>query len=144
MNDKPGYVSTSMHMSGKMGGPSRSSLMDDIRQFHNKFGFNSFDKPDFLGEEETSFRLDFMDEELEELMTAYHDNDLEGMFDGMIDLVYVVLGTAHLMGLPFQEGWDRVHAANMTKVRGPSVRSGDFDVIKPEGFVKPDLSDLVK
>ena len=46
----------------------------------------------------------------------------------------------------FQEAWDRVHAANMAKERGnpkTSKYGSGFDIVKPEGWTAPDLSDLV-
>lgn len=68
-------------------------------------------------------------------------------FDALIDLAYVVLGTAHLQGFDFEEGWRRVHAANMSKVRArrksDSKRKSKFDVVKPEGWQAPVLTDLI-
>ena len=89
------------------------------------------------------FRIKFLMEEVEEYADAAYTGNREKMFDSLIDLVYVALGTAHLHGFNFAEGWARVHAANMTKMKGPSERSALYDVIKPPGFVPPDLSDLV-
>jgi predicted HAD superfamily Cof-like phosphohydrolase len=45
-----------------------------------------------------------------------------------------------------QEGWNRVHAANMQKVKGTqeiSKRNSPYDVVKPKDWTPPDLSDLV-
>lgn len=72
---------------------------------------------------------------------------LEGMLDGLVDLVYVALGTAQLHGFNFSEAWNRVHEANMTKVRvqrpNESKRNSIFDVVKPPGWVAPSHRDLV-
>lgn len=74
--------------------------------------------------------------------------DLEVQFDSLIDLIYVALGTSHLHGLDFDEGWRRVHAANMKKELAQSAdqskRGYRFDVIKPRGWKPADLSDLLK
>lgn len=74
--------------------------------------------------------------------------DLEMQFDSLIDLVYVALGTAYHHGVDFDEGWRRVHAANMRKVLAKtaedSKRGYRFDVVKPKSWRPPDLSDLVK
>ena len=95
------------------------------------------------------FRIIFLFEEMQELVDGFEADDLEEQFDALIDLVYVALGTAWMLGVPFGEGWSRVHRANMKKVRCDdefdprSKRMHKFDVVKPEGWVSPDLSDLV-
>ena len=115
------------------------SLTSDIREFHEKFGMEYEGKPRKLSPELLEFRVNFMKEELLEYLqsTTLHDQ-----LDALVDLTYVVLGTAYLQGFPFEEAWARVHAANMKKVKGPSERSDKFDVIKPEGWTPPDLTDL--
>lgn len=74
--------------------------------------------------------------------------NLEMQFDSMIDLMYVALGTAFHHGVDFDEGWRRVHEANMKKVLAKraedSKRGYRFDVVKPRNWIPPDLSDLVK
>ncbi len=73
--------------------------------------------------------------------------DLEKQLDALVDLMYVLLGTSYLQGFDLKEAWNRVHAANMTKIRteraDDSKRGSVYDVVKPEGFRPPDLSDLV-
>jgi predicted HAD superfamily Cof-like phosphohydrolase len=120
------------------------SMMKDIADFHVKFGMEFGEhRARQLDPELVKFRTEFMKEEMLEYLQACVDQDLEGQFDALIDLTYVVLGTAYLQGFPFDEGWKRVHKANMAKVKGPSARSDKFDVIKPEGWTPPDLSDLI-
>ena len=115
------------------------SLISDIKDFHVKYDLEYTGEPRVLPKNVRSFRQKFIDEELIEYGMA---PTLADEFDALIDMVYVILGTAHMQGLDFQAGWDRVHEANMKKVRGPSERSARFDVIKPEGWTAPDLTDL--
>lgn len=67
--------------------------------------------------------------------------------DGVVDQVYVALGTAWLCCMPFGEAWRRVHVANMKKKRAErveeSTRKSLFDVVKPSGWTPPNLDDLV-
>ena len=124
--------------------PKHSDFCQDIHDFHQKFGLMSPDGPTSLDPELRAFRIKFMQEELDEYVNS---TTLEDQFDALIDLVYVALGTAYLHGFPFPEGWARVQAANMTKVRGTkatSKRGSDFDVVKPPGWTPPVLTDLVK
>lgn len=144
------------------------SNFDDVGRFHTKFNLPvSQGKPIEVPEELLLFRLKFMLEELLEFTEAvgyelYWDEvyghqfiqnepavevDHAKAFDALIDEVYVVLGTAHLFGYPWQEGWAEVQAANMAKARATddsqSERGGSFDVIKPPGWVAPDIAGLL-
>jgi predicted HAD superfamily Cof-like phosphohydrolase len=73
---------------------------------------------------------------------------MEQQLDALVDLVYVALGTAVMQGFDFEEAWRRVHAANMLKTKysraNPGKRKSSFDVVKPIGWIRPNLSDLVQ
>jgi len=122
-------------------------LYKDIQQFHAKFGLEGPDSPFLLPKELLEFRVKFMMEELNEYVEAHDKGDKAKALDALVDLVYVVLGTSYLHGFDFNEAWRRVHDANMQKVRAKraedSKRGSIFDVVKPEGWTAPDLSDLV-
>lgn len=124
------------------------NLFKSIEEFHQRFQLNGPEKPSALSPEQIEFRTQFLYEELHEYQDATVINDLEGQLDALVDLVYVALGTAYLHGFDFNEAFRRVHAANMGKVRAErqedSKRGSTFDVVKPEGWTPPDLSDLVK
>jgi predicted HAD superfamily Cof-like phosphohydrolase len=123
-----------------------ADMLGDVARFHMKFGQAYVGPPQHLDEEERVFRLKCLREEVQE----YEDADnLEGELDALVDLIYFALGTAYRHGFhEFREAWRRVHAKNMTKrlviKEGESKRGHDrYDIVKPEGFVPADLSDLV-
>jgi len=116
------------------------SQWQDIKDFHEKFGLVYDGPPRSLPQDLASFRTNFLIEETDEYILASKRAD---ELDALVDLVYVAMGTAYLHGFDFDEAWRRVHAANMAKVRGPSQRSGEYDVIKPEGWKPPYHGDLV-
>lgn len=124
--------------------PRVSSMFLDIVAFHEKFGLAYPYLPRNLPEDLNRFRMDFMHEELFEYSQAWKMAD---KLDALVDLAYVVLGTAYLHGFNFEEAWRRVHEANMKKVRAErsedSKRGSTFDVIKPPGWTAPKLNDLV-
>lgn len=121
---------------------------DDVVSFHQKFDVNpSEDRPHFPPPDVIDYRVRFLQEELNEFQTSYEQNDMPGMVDALIDLLYVLNGTAYLMGISplcWRECWDEVQRANMTKVRATSAadprskRKHSLDVVKPEGWVGPD------
>jgi predicted HAD superfamily Cof-like phosphohydrolase len=89
-----------------------------------------------------------MQEELDEFIDAINRMDHADAFDALIDLVYVAMGTAHLFGYPWQDGWDEVQRANMTKQRAAtadqSKRASTWDVVKPPDWTPPDIAGVLK
>lgn len=123
-------------------------LVRDVRAFHEKFVLPLPTKPQQLDDELMAFRIQFIHEEAAEYEMAAATEDLHEQLDALVDLVYVVIGTALMSGFDFEEAWRRVHRANMRKVKPASAdeskRGHALDVVKPPGWVAPDLSDLVK
>jgi predicted HAD superfamily Cof-like phosphohydrolase len=125
---------------------------DDVGHFHEKFGLDNTTHhapgPRMVTDETIVFRTKFMYEELKEFQEAMVENDMPGAFDALLDLVYVAMGTAHLFGFPWQEGWDAVQTANMQKVRATtaeeSKRGSTLDVVKPMGWTPPDIAAILE
>jgi predicted HAD superfamily Cof-like phosphohydrolase len=119
-----------------------------VKEFHEKFELQPTQGPDFPVDELLHLKIRHMQEELDELRAGAIMGDLEKYFDGLIDLVYVAVGAAYLSGLPFNEGFRRVHAANMQKVRALSAdqskRGSTYDIVKPAGWKAPVLEDLLR
>lgn len=125
----------------------------DVGEFHRKFNLPVSTEGEVreLPPELLSFRLKFLKEELREFELAMPtwttEADHAQMFDALIDLVYVAMGTAHLLGYPWERGWELVQAANMKKIRAKkaseSKRDSSWDVVKPPGWQPPDIEDLI-
>lgn len=125
----------------------------DVGQFNHKFGLPSVvhdggPRPVDLEDEEVIDMLDMkfkhLSEELEEYKDAWFTSDVVGMADALVDIVYVALGAAHFLGLPWEQVWNEIQRANMRKVRAAadgrnSKRLSRFDVVKPPGFKGPDV-----
>ena len=118
----------------------------DVGAFHAKFDLPRYgdgEPPRLPDPDVALFRGKFLQEELDEFRTSVEAGSLYDAADALADLVYVALGTAHMMGLPFDEIWAEVQRANMTKVRASSSadplskRNHRLDVVKPVGFVPP-------
>lgn len=71
--------------------------------------------------------------------------DREEMVDGDADLLVVTIGSAMSQGVDFKQVMNRVIAANEAKrFDDGTLRKNEMGkIIKPEGWVAPDLSDLV-
>ena len=115
------------------------SMFDDVANFHELIlQTHAEPTPSLISAEYCIERARFLHEELDEFCTASNSGDIVGVADALADLVYVALGTAYKMGLPFGKIWDTVHSANMRKVAGQTKRGNKVDAKKPEGWVGPE------
>ena len=120
-----------------------SNSLVSIIAMHQHFGITHDEIPNF-SEEERRFRIEAMQEELDEYIVA---GTAEDELDALVDLKIFVEGTIERMGLAdvFDEAYRRVMEKNMEKELGPNQKRNSFqlDLVKPEGWVPADLSDLV-
>lgn len=127
-----------------------NSCYQMVGKFQDKFGINQdtqADKPTLPSSELMNFKVDHILEELQELALAFSKDDLEEVADALVDLVYVTLGLAQNMNLPYDKLFKAVHEANMAKERvttaDQSKRGSPFDVIKPPGWKPADLKTIL-
>lgn len=84
------------------------------------------------------FRIDFLQEELDEMRTA---ESAEDVVDALIDLCVVAIGTLDAFNVNSHKAWDEVLKANMKKKVGVKESRpnplGLPDLIKPEGWKAP-------
>ena len=88
------------------------------------------------------FRLNFIQEELNETKCALQDRDPEEIVDGLIDICVVAIGTLDAFGVDAHKAWEEVFKANLAKnvgvKEGRPNPLGLPDLVKPEGWVGPD------
>jgi predicted HAD superfamily Cof-like phosphohydrolase len=145
-----------------------NKMINDAIKLHKHFGFKKPTHPTPLDNDLMGMRLNFLFEELKETAEAsgfywnpaIHkfqpakkkmvNRDAENILDGLVDIMVVVLGTAHLIGFIddaektiFEIAWDRVFKANISKKVGITKRGHKIDLIKPPGWKPPQFSDLV-
>lgn len=114
-----------------------------VSQMAKQFGLDYDGPPRHLSDEELTFRMTCLQEELDELSEA---ELLADQFDALLDLMVFTIGTMLRMGLPIDEGFRRVMAANCKKqlatTNAASKRGFALDLVKPAGWTAPDLTDL--
>ena len=119
------------------------SVFIDIREMHTKFDMHKFIKTATNREilQYLKFRVNFIEEEFEELKEAINDRNSDDVVDALIDMMVVIIGTLDLFDVDGQKAWNEVHKANMSKVAGSnSNRPNDFgfpDLVKPDGWKTP-------
>jgi len=124
----------------------------DVADFMDLFGVPRATAAEMPARGVLRFKLGHLAEELQEISYAMHSRDLAEMADGVADLVYVAIGLALAAGVPFRDLWAEVHAANVRKVRTPSLRESaakrdfpyEFDVVKPAGWIGPDVARILR
>jgi len=84
-------------------------------------------------------------EEYREMMDAWAQEDMAEFADGIADLIYVLVFSAHAYGIPIEEVWDEVQRTNMAKFPDGKVlrRESDGKILKPEGWTPPDIKSIL-
>ena len=117
--------------------------VNDIHTMQTKYQTREWVKnnPDKL-REFLKFRIEFLQEELDETQAAYQRKDAEEIVDGLIDLCVVAIGTLDAYGVDPYKAWDEVLRANMAKEVGIKESRpnplGVPDLTKPEDWEAPD------
>jgi len=86
-------------------------------------------------------------EEVGELMEAWEKSDRVEIVDACIDIIYVVSGLMHSMGLKPQAFWDEVQRSNMSKFvledgAYKVLRREDGKILKGPTYSPPDLASI--
>lgn len=114
----------------------------DVLAFHRKFCPNLIGTVPAVPEViDVALRLALIREEVKELYDAAMNDDLPGVADGAIDLIYVVLGMLVSYGIDPVGPWNAVQAANMAKVGGGMRPDGK--IMKPQGWKPPDIAGIL-
>ena len=128
------------------------NLIEDMAHLHDHFGVHAAIEK--LNAEQLKmflkFRIDFLKEELDEMIKAYDEGGekaADDTVDALIDLTVVAIGTLDAFRVDSYTAWNRVYEKNMEKEVGikPSRPNplGLPDLIKPEGWTAPTHSDNV-
>lgn len=125
----------------------------DLVDFHTKFGLDVNEKPVRPSTSVITLRRNLIEEEmhetmdaLDELIEAVDDPEakliaLANIADGIVDSIYVLIGTAVSLGIDLGPVWAAVHQANMAKVGGATREDGK--ILKPEGWTPPNIVELI-
>jgi predicted HAD superfamily Cof-like phosphohydrolase len=110
----------------------------DVLSFHEKFEIRSAkDTPHWPTTAEMDRRWRLLDEELKEMRLAYAQRDLVEFTDAILDVIYVLIGTAIKMSIDLTPLWSMVHSTNMAKEKSPIP---GHKAVKPPGWVGPDIA----
>ena len=100
-----------------------------------------------LNESQYKLYLDLMEEEWKELQVALENKDRVEQLDALLDFIVVTTGAIHSAGFDGEGGWKEVMNTNFAKVdkeTGKVRKREDGKVLKPVGWVAPNLQPFVK
>jgi len=123
----------------------------DMQDMHKKYGVDKWMKNEketnFFPQDYTrlnnymQFRLNMLQEELDETQNAFVNKDAEEVVDGIIDLCVFAIGTLEVFGVDANKAWDEVYKANMNKEVGIKESRpnplGLPDLVKPKDWKGP-------
>lgn len=115
-----------------------SEITRMLAEFHDALG-------DDRGRGNPQLRIDLHDEEHAELVEALEERDRGHIARELADVVYVAFGTAHAFAIDLDAAVAETHRAAMSKLDPPGGRvvRADGKILKPPGFVPPDMSGAV-
>jgi predicted HAD superfamily Cof-like phosphohydrolase len=119
-----------------------------VEEFHTKFKQSQSDTPVLLSNKESMLRYTLGKEELDEYIVAVGQEDMIELLDSLADQLYILFGTICKHGLQnhIASAFELVHQNNMSKLGtdGNPILREDGKILKPNGFKKVELKDILK
>jgi predicted HAD superfamily Cof-like phosphohydrolase len=90
--------------------------------------------------------LGLIEEEVGELNDAVADDDTVEQLDALVDILVVTMGAIRAAGWDGEGAWKEVMNTNFAKIdptTGKVIKREDGKVLKPEGWLAPQLAKFV-
>jgi len=107
-----------------------------VRDFHERFLRDNRDTPGLPDDAMLELRCRLLEEEAREFTDAAGARDLVEMADALADVLYVILGTANVLGIDLEPVFKEVHRSNMTK---QSPGKAPAKAVKGADWSPPDI-----
>ena len=122
-------------------------MIKKVLEFHTAFNIPIGNAPKLINADRAEMRQRILQEEVDELWSAINENDIVEIADGIVDAIYILLGTAIEYGLheKLETMFNEVHRSNMSKLdeNGNPIYREDGKVLKGPNFSKPDLKSIL-
>lgn len=121
---------------------------DDVKRFMNACGQQVIEEPRLneWTEKQAALYMKLIAEEFQELKDGWDKGDLVEIADACADLIWVIQGLNHSLGIPQQKVWDEVARSNMSKIsdNGKVIKRADGKVQKPETYSPPNIRAIIE
>jgi predicted HAD superfamily Cof-like phosphohydrolase len=120
-------------------------MQSQLHEFHTTFEHKIGEDVGLLDDQTLALRCNLIEEEYAEFVEAHKNGDLTGAIDGLMDLLYVTIGTCVSMGVDIEPFFNEVHRSNMSKVwpDGKLHKREDGKTIKPDTYSPADIAGLL-
>lgn len=122
-------------------------LFEARKEFNKAFEIENSEVFDLIPDSDYLLEYDMLKEEIDEYREACDNGDLVAILDAIIDIQYLLIGTAYKHGVTaemMEDAYMEVHRSNMTKLHnGKVIKNSNGKVIKPSTFSPPNLEDFV-
>lgn len=119
-----------------------------VAEFHRVFKQTQSETPVLLSSKESLLRYELGKEELDEYIGAVGEENLVELLDSLADQLYILFGTVCKHGLQnhIAMAFELVHQNNMLKLGsdGNPILRADGKILKPKGFKKVELNQILK
>jgi len=126
---------------------SMNPIVKSLLEFNKAFDIPKLDHPGLGTDELIELRIKLLTEEVQEYAEAARSGDLVEVLDALADIGYILAGTIinHGMQEIFDDAFNEVHRSNMAKlVDGKVLRREDGKVLKPDGWMPPQLAQFLQ
>ena len=121
--------------------------MTNVFKDQEKFMVAGDQTVDKLNNDQYNMYLNLIKEEVQELQDAVDQDDKVEQLDAILDIMVVVTGALHSLGVDAEGAWNEVMRSNMSKVdptTGKVIKREDGKILKPDTYSPPDLSRYIK
>ena len=122
-------------------------MQNDVKIFMEACGQEVRNSPSYelSSQDQANLYMELIREEFEELKDGHANKDIVEVADACGDLIWVILGLCNTVGINIHPVWHEITASNLSKtVNGNVIRRADGKILKPEGWVAPDLKKFIR
>jgi predicted HAD superfamily Cof-like phosphohydrolase len=117
---------------------------DKVQEFMETFGQTVQSYPGFPERETLDLRLELIQEEVAELIAGVAKRDFENVAKELVDILYVVYGMGHALGISLDKCFAEVHRSNMSKLEdGRVLYRPDGKVMKGKDYSPAQLNGII-
>lgn len=116
-----------------------------VQNFMYIMGQEVRETPGFPDQEIIDLRMDLIREEVEEVEEGVRNRDLENVAKELTDLLYVVYGMGHSLGIDLDECFQEVQKSNLSKLddNGKPIKNEYGKVVKGPNYVPADIAGVL-
>lgn len=126
--------------------PFKQTNFEMVKTFMEIMGQEVKTSPNFPSPEVLELRMALIIEEVAELEEGVQNNDLINVAKELTDILYVIYGMGHSLGIDLDATFREVQASNLSKLDdngNPILRESDGKVLKGPNYFEPNIAKVI-